>query len=151
MAFEEWLKQPTPVTFVHRPTLFRRGQEKCFLVGFINSLIIQNYIRQPYMLRWHVKCVYTAVVIWIPFELVVVPLLGKNKQSLWWEFEKKFFLAIAFDKPFVWNIKTIRFDAEKIFQFERKPPWEKTISKTMLLTNSLWHRKIQLKGKRKTR
>lgn len=91
MAFEEWLKQPTPVTFVHRPTLFRRGQEKCFLVGFINSLIIQNYIRQPYMLRWHVKCVYTAVVIWIPFELVVVPLLGKNKQSLWWEFEKKIF------------------------------------------------------------
>lgn len=57
----------------------------------MNLLIIQNYIRQPYVFRWHMKCVHTAVVVWIPFELVVIPLLDRKKMFLvssgWGKFE----------------------------------------------------------------
>lgn len=49
---------------------------------FINSLIIQNYVRQPYVFRGDMKSVHATIIIWVPFELVVVPLLLKENAMM---------------------------------------------------------------------
>jgi len=46
----------------------------------IHSLVVKNNVRQPYMFRWHVKGVDTAVVVRIPLQLVIVPFLKAEKR-----------------------------------------------------------------------
>ena len=63
--------------------------EKIFNLFYLSSnlLVVQHYVWKPDSLAGDIKSFYTAIIIWIPLEFIVVPLLQKhfNNNSHKWD------------------------------------------------------------------